>query len=408
MSNEEHSHQHVLHDFQRQGTRRVVFEGENIVVVQPTGTGKTAVFTHSALLLRGVSVLVSPLLAVSANHFLSINSSDSSLTAVVTDFIAPDKEKDVVNAIKEMESDCSGALVLIMSPKHFTSKLWKRCLKHLAKENLLRLLGFDEMQVFALDSVYRKEFKDMEGPISKLNKISDGIRTIAMTATLTQELRNEFCSLTGIKFNQPDLWQAKQGHIALYRTVQNRTTDAVKDSLRKLMSRNSKSKVAVFSLERGRARNALQKAARSVLIEMREDAAGVDTYDGDRAKKAKLHIIKLFKEDSVLRILTATYAGALGVDSSYCDGVCINGTMKDLYVVAQMLGRTGRLGSATGLPPECHFSLSVSLFEDRLRLELAELAPMSLPIDVANVGDVIHLIRARTSFHSASSPSSVL
>jgi ATP-dependent DNA helicase RecQ len=52
-----------------------VLEGHDVMAVLPTGADKSAIYQVPALLLPGVAVIVSPLLALQADQLLAINES---------------------------------------------------------------------------------------------------------------------------------------------------------------------------------------------------------------------------------------------------------------------------------------------------------------------------------------------
>jgi ATP-dependent DNA helicase RecQ len=60
-----------------------ILEGHDTLVVQPTGSGKSAIYQIAGMLIKGPTVIVSPLIALQKDQVDSIRNSDLADAAVV-------------------------------------------------------------------------------------------------------------------------------------------------------------------------------------------------------------------------------------------------------------------------------------------------------------------------------------
>src|SRR5438067_2227130 len=62
---------------------RSLLAGQDTLVVQPTGAGKSAIYQIAGLLIEGVTIVISPLIALQKDQVDSINSQNAAEAVVV-------------------------------------------------------------------------------------------------------------------------------------------------------------------------------------------------------------------------------------------------------------------------------------------------------------------------------------
>src|SRR4051794_38774616 len=78
-----------------------LLEGRDTVLVQPTGSGKSAVYQIAGALLEGSTVIVSPLIALQKDQADSIEDSKLDATAVVNSTLSTSEQRDVLERIEQ-------------------------------------------------------------------------------------------------------------------------------------------------------------------------------------------------------------------------------------------------------------------------------------------------------------------
>ncbi len=179
---------HFRHDAFRMGQREAVMEvlsGRDVVVVMPTGSGKSLCYQLPAMLLPGTTVVVSPLIAlmkdqVDALEALGIPAAfiNSSLTA------------------KQM-NDRLAALAagrykqVYVAPERFRSELFVDAVR---KANV-SLLVVDEAHCI---SQWGHDFRPDYLTLRRVAKLFPGARIMAVTATATPSVRRDIIAQIGL------------------------------------------------------------------------------------------------------------------------------------------------------------------------------------------------------------------
>ena len=301
---------------------RSVLDGKNTFVLMPTGGGKSLCYQLPSLLMDGVAIVISPLIALMKNQvdFIS-NLSEHEGTA---HFLNSSLTK---SAIDQVKSDIKSGLtkLLYVAPESLT------------KEENIEFLRTVKISFYAIDEAhcisewghdFRPEYRRIR-PI--INEIGDA-PLIALTATATDKVRNDIkknlCITDAVEykssFNRPNL----------YYEVRPKTRDIDKDIVRFIKQHPGKSGI-IYCLSRKKVED-LAEVLRANDIKAAAYHAGLES-----SKRSET------QDDFIMEridVIVATIAIGMGIDKPDVRFVIHYDIPKSLEGYYQETGRAGRDG----------------------------------------------------------------
>ncbi|MGV6801197.1 MAG: DNA helicase RecQ [bacterium] len=155
-----------------------VLAGENVLAVMPTGAGKSLCFQLPAVMADGLTIIVSPLIALMENQVTFLRS-----IGVVAGMIHSGRHR--AENVADWQKAQSGKLkILYMSPERLVSARMKQAL---TKLNLIRFV-IDEAHCI---SQWGHDFRKDYNLLSTLKQDFPSIPISAFTATATDETRKD-------------------------------------------------------------------------------------------------------------------------------------------------------------------------------------------------------------------------
>ena len=182
-----------------------VLQKKSIMVIMPTGAGKSLCFQLPALLSKGTALVVSPLIALMKNKVDVIRGISSN------DGIAHVLNSSLNNTeIQNVKNDISNGItkLLYVAPESLAKQEY---IDFLSQSNI-SFLAVDEAHCISeLGHDFRPEYRNLN---SILNKIKNNIPIIALTATATPKVQDDIIKNLGINgaelfkssFNRPNLF----------------------------------------------------------------------------------------------------------------------------------------------------------------------------------------------------------
>lgn len=168
----------------RQGQERAieaVLSGRDALVIMPTGSGKSLCYQVPALVLPGVTLVVSPLIALMKDQVDSL-----SLRGVPVTFINSSlSAEEQWSRLRELEQ---GAYKIVyVAPERFRQKSFRSALSKIK----LSLLAIDEAHCISQwGHDFRPDYRKLKDVRTQLGQVP----TIALTATATPEVQNDIAS----------------------------------------------------------------------------------------------------------------------------------------------------------------------------------------------------------------------
>jgi RecQ family ATP-dependent DNA helicase len=351
-----------LKDKQEEALQHIA-AGRDLLAVLPTGYGKSYVFQLPALALSGVTIVVSPLVALMTDQALELN---KTIGGAVRALVAPMRESNSRTGKVEVyeqltQPDCQHGIKLVyLSPERLCQRHFQDQIREGVRLGLIRRIVIDEAHTLVQwGDDFRPGFRRAELFLQELRAEQPELQLIALTATATWSVLDSLRSR---------LFQADPGSPA-------------PDSLGFVQANPIRPELALYRRQLAGGDPAIAGLLEAVVGVLREhaivycltvkevehhchhlstvldDPSRLRKFHGRMSESEKLAVANDFRrmgrhgEDGfVPMIVIATSAFGLGVDRDDVRLVFVLSPPTDLAALYQQLGRAGRDGKpSTGL-----------------------------------------------------------
>lgn len=178
-----------------------VFEGDDTLVLFPTGGGKSLCYQVPATVFEGMTLVISPLVALMQDQVQALKEKGVSATFINSTISSYEVEQRLVNARNGMYK------LLYCAPERLKTSLWEAELPNLN----IDLVAIDEAHCISeWGHDFRPTYREIK---SSLETIADKTRWLALTATATPEVQKDITESLGFKdpsviskgFSRPNL-----------------------------------------------------------------------------------------------------------------------------------------------------------------------------------------------------------
>ena len=297
--------------------------GQDTFALLPTGGGKSLCFQLPALARNGLTVVVSPLIALMKDQVDALQASGISATFLNSSLNA-DESRKRLRGLHNGEFR-----LLYVAPERL---MLSGFLSDLQKWNVT-LIAIDEAHCI---SEWGHDFRPEYRQISELREHFPNVPFMALTATATGRVREDI--VTHLKLREPSCYVASFNRPNLtYRVLaKNKPYDQLLDFLR---ARPKESGI-VYCMSR--------KSTESVAQRLSEDGVKARPYHAGLTPTERSTHQELFLRDDV-RVVCATIAFGMGINKPNVRFVVHYDLPKNIEGYYQETGRAGR----DGLPGEC-------------------------------------------------------
>ena len=166
-----------------------VLEGNETLVLFPTGGGKSLCYQVPSLLFEGMTLVISPLVALMQDQVDQLKKLGVRATFINSTLPSYETEQRMVNARNGMYR------LLYVAPERLATDLWKHQLPQLN----ISLVAVDEAHCISeWGHSFRPSYRTIREELSDLD---DSTRWIALTATATPEVKEDI--LKNLQFDNP-------------------------------------------------------------------------------------------------------------------------------------------------------------------------------------------------------------
>jgi ATP-dependent DNA helicase RecQ len=299
-----------------------VLNGRDTFVLMPTGGGKSLCYQLPSLLMEGVAIVISPLIALMKNQVDFITHlSEHEGTA---HFLNSSLNKGAIDQVKA-DIRSGQTKLLYVAPESLT------------KEDNVEFLKTCKISFYAIDEAhcisewghdFRPEYRRIRPIINEIGKAP----VIALTATATDKVRTDIKKNLGIV--EADEFKSSFNRPNLYYEVRPKTKDIDKDIVRFIKQHTGKSGI-IYCLSRKKVED-LAEVLRANDIKAEAYHAGLDSTTRTQTQDDFL----MEKID----VIVATIAFGMGIDKPDVRFVIHYDIPKSLEGYYQETGRAGRDG----------------------------------------------------------------
>jgi ATP-dependent DNA helicase RecQ len=158
--------------------------GANVLALLPTGYGKSFCFQLPALVLPGVTIVISPLVALMTDQALALN---RSIGGAVRALVAPLRESSSRAGKTEVADQLQGwtdhgIRMVYVSPERMTQRRFRELVRSAVKAGIVTRIALDEAHTFVQWDDFRPSMGRVELFLAQL-RAEHGLALTALTAT---------------------------------------------------------------------------------------------------------------------------------------------------------------------------------------------------------------------------------
>ncbi|WP_298911554.1 DNA helicase RecQ [uncultured Nostoc sp.] len=314
---------HFGYDKFRPGQRQIIedaLQNRDLLIVMPTGGGKSLCFQLPALIKKGLTVVVSPLIALMQDQVEGLRNNNIAAT-FLNSSLNPYKVRSREEAI------LSGKVrLLYVAPERLLSERFLPFLD-LVKEKIgIAAFAIDEAHcVSEWGHDFRPEYRQMKS----LRKRYPDVPTLALTATATDRVRADIIQQLGLK--QPSIHIASFNRQNLYYEVRSKSKSAYAELLE--LVRETEGSAIIYCLTR--------KKVDELTFKLQNDHISALSYHAGLTDEERSSNQTRFIRDDV-RVMVATIAFGMGINKPDVRLVIHFDLPRNLESYYQESGRAGR------------------------------------------------------------------
>ena len=293
------------------------------LVLMPTGGGKSLCYQLPAIQFRGLTLVVSPLIALMKDQVDGLKANGVP-AGLLNSTLSPDESAQVQDQARRGELK-----MLYVAPERLTLPGFQRFLRSLE----ISLIAIDEAHCI---SEWGHDFRPDYRNLKALKEGFPKVPVIALTATATTQVREDIVAQLGL--NKPDIFISSFNRPNLTYTIQPKTEPL--NTLLNLLDKHPGGSTIIYRFSR--------KATEETAIELTDRGFSALPYHAGLDRDLRRETQEKFIRDQV-QIVVATIAFGMGIDKPDVRLVVHYDLPKTVEGYYQETGRAGR----DGLPSDC-------------------------------------------------------
>jgi len=307
----------------RPGQDRViesVLSGKDTLVLFPTGGGKSLCYQVPALVLEGVTIVISPLIALMQDQVEQLQKLGIRATFINSTIPGHEVEQRLVNARNGMYK------LLYISPERLATDRWK-----IEQQQLnISLIAIDEAHCISeWGHNFRPSYRRIK---EEFGELPDHVRWMALTATATPEVRQDLLEV--LKFEDPEIVTGSfsRPNLKWWVNKTEKKNEALLKAVKKGVKRGS-------GIVYANTRKDCEKWA----AEFKKSGIDSAPYHAGMSSENRAKVQKNWIDGSI-PVVVATNAFGMGIDKADCRFVIHYNLPLSLEAYYQEAGRAGRDG----------------------------------------------------------------
>lgn len=300
-----------------------VLKKQDALAIMPTGGGKSLCYQIPALLLPGLTVVVSPLISLMQDQVAQLNALGVP-TSVLNSSLDWDTYTANMNRVRQRK-----ARILFVAPETLLTDR----LEGLLDEVPVDLLTIDEAHCI---SEWGHDFRPEYRQLVSVRKRHPGATCLALTATATERVRKDIQAALGFKTNQSFIASFDRPNLFLEVRPKQHAQEEVVRFIRKFP--NQSGIIYCFS----------RQQVDTLAAVLKQRGFSVRPYHAGMADEDRRKNQDAFVRDDV-QIMVATIAFGMGINKPNVRFIVHYDLPQNLESYYQQVGRAGR----DGLPAHC-------------------------------------------------------
>ena len=313
-----------------------VLKGNNVLVLMPTGGGKSLCYQYPSLLFKGLTIVVSPLISLMKNQVDSLRSN-----GIPAEFINSSLNYEEIIKIKSALLQ-NRVRLLYMAPERLNIPSFLSFLKGLK----ISLFAIDEAHCI---SEWGHDFRPEYRQLKQISESFPDVPIIALTATATPKVREDIINQLALKDCRRYLASFNRENLVYYVKPKQ---DAFRQIVDFLRTKPGESGI-IYCYSR--------KSVETLTEDLKYAGFRALPYHAGLSTNIRSTNQEKFIKDDV-EVLVATIAFGMGIDKPNIRFVIHHDLPKNLEAYYQETGRAGR----DGLKSDCVLFYS---YGDRQKIE---------------------------------------
>jgi ATP-dependent DNA helicase RecQ len=300
---------------------RALLKHHDSLVVMPTGSGKSAIYQVAGSLMKGATVVISPLIALQKDQVDSINTSNGDDAVVLNSTQRVSEARESMEKIEE-----GSGKYIFLAPEQ------------LRKQETMEALENAGIELFVIDEAhcisewghdFRPDYLQLGSVIERLGHPT----VLAMTATASPQVREEIVDRLGMP--RPRIFVRDFDRPNIYLRVDRFQKE--EEKLQALVHR------VHWAEKPGIVYVATRKKAEEIMRALDEEGVHALFYHGGLKASERTEIQERFMSDDA-EVIVATNAFGMGIDKANVRFVYHYDITDSLDSYYQEIGRAGRDG----------------------------------------------------------------